>query len=386
MSNTETGTVNVENSRPDTSVAESSVKLNPQEYFHAMNISRHWLERTNAWEVACTIAAEVYARSQEQDNLVSSALVNSYKNLKSKKGRVDIFNLANRILSLREDNIGQDYVYATIEGRGFKTSNRNDFNINLHIARNEAKVKLECANFKELVKSFRFYVAEACGRMFHPNTDKDEWDCTYAMYKSHKRAPQCTSAVFCEFARKLLNVHWELCKLSDELTEVQTAMESVKAASQKARDNKKIEAYENKKKMDKKVVTSVQKEIIETEIVNEEKTEQVKRVIPLPPAPIDAWKNGNPLVEKSQNVSKPRKNTKKYDKRNGNKPVNKKTLVKAQKSTKRKEEDDSSTEHDGDEWKTVGKTSEPTTSRKNFNVKYRRNSKPSNFKEREAKR
>ena len=285
--------------------ADNSERLNPQEYFHAMRISRHWLERTNAWEIACTIAAEVYARSQEPDNLVSQALVNSYKCLKVKNGHVSIFNLANGILSLRDENIGQDYVYSTIEGRGFRIDKGDKFNIKLHISRSETKVKLEEADFRELVKVFRFYVEEACRRMFNPRSDIDEWDASFAMYRPHKGSAQCTSAMFCEFARKLLNIHWSLYKLSEELYEVKDAMDSVRAASQKTRDNKKIENYEKQKKesLVKEFTTSKGSKnvVVETKVPNK----IITLGTPVPPAPKDAWKNGNPLVENIKPVILP---------------------------------------------------------------------------------
>jgi hypothetical protein len=274
--------------------------LNPQDYFHAMKLNKYQLRRANAWGLACTIDADVYAQSKKTDDPVAQELIECYKTLQPTHGKaVNVLELAHRVIDLCENHYGADYVFATLRGRGFRLD-KNDkvFNPRRHLTRSEGFERLETANFRLLVKAFRFFVEEACFRAWSPRMDQSEWTAESAMYRPNgNRSEPRSSMKFIEFATGLLYVHRQLSKLSDELVEVDNAMNRVRAVSTKLREEKRIKAFERRKERE------ATKESERKAKRDEEKTKptETKKVAikahMVPKAPKDAWKNGNPLVE-----------------------------------------------------------------------------------------
>jgi hypothetical protein len=290
---------------------------NPQDYFHAMNISWHQLGRTNAWELACTIAAEVYARSQETTNPVSTLLVQGYTSLRTKNSTLNISALANRVLDLAEDHRGESYIHSTIKGTHFTTLKDNDkYVFGLDLSKNDVYVKLETANMRELVCAFRFYVYEACKRLFHPKMPEDKWNLSEAGYRPYKGAQPRSSGNFVAFADSLLYVNTQLYKLTTTLEEIDNHMRTIRAKSERSRETRRLESY---KKMSKpKLATRPFIAETKAEAKTEEKdetSEQKKSVVHIVPrAPKDAWVKGNPvtgdrILEPAQAKSEPRHNT-----------------------------------------------------------------------------
>jgi hypothetical protein len=296
----EDDTVEVGEDKEEENEEDENKTLNPQDYFHAMNLNKYHLRRTNAWGVACTIDADVYAQSKKTDDPVALELIECYKTLQPSRGKVvNVLELAHRVIDLCENHYGADYVFATLRGRGFRLD-KNDkvFNPRRHLTRSEGFELLETANFRLLVKAFRFFVEEACFRAWSSRVDQAEWTAESAMYRPNgNRSEPRSSMRFIEFATVLLYVHRQLSRLSDSLVEVDDAMNRVRAVSTKLREEKRIKAFERRKERE----ATKKSERKSTHEEDEPKPTETKKATikahMVPKAPKDAWKNGNPLVE-----------------------------------------------------------------------------------------
>ena len=302
-------------------------KSDPRVYFHAMEFDRKWLSRTNAYEVACTLLADAYVCFTNRHNVASRELMKAYVGLSTSKGVVSVMQLARKVIDLRNKYRGNSFLQSTVTGYRFRVEcEKDESNSDVYLTKDETYVKLDVAKFKQLVKAFRLYVECACARMFPRNLEMKKWTFDTATYTDDRSGNKRSSLEFGEFARELLNVHWKLFNFSEKLVEVESVMVGMKAASQKAYEQKKLDSFSKTATLDKSkghtapfdkskgytVKKNPRSDVTHTK--HSSGTRKFTVLKPVGPPPQDAWKNGNPVVKKVEPVVTSDQNDESVDK------------------------------------------------------------------------